>query len=339
MSTKITLQFKSQVIEVGSLTDKDINYGRLLATAKKVFALPSNKPVVLQYKDDEGDLITVSSQADIAEALLQAKSTKKMQFYVNDSGVVDYGFELVDDNLGSDVDQKKPDSPQDATSTTPLAESAPVANPSAFGVSEIIDDRVKILSRRLLAEFVRHETLPDRSVHSTNTRLTKTWVVENIGACTWPEGCVINWMSGDECLKSRGFLTAAVLPGEKARASIDIVLPSRPGRYTAFFQLANPSGKESFGPHLWIDVIAGQEEDQADMKQSEKPIEPKSAPAQQKPQPQQPSCPQTFGKYNAPMKQLWDMGYRDLGLNVYLLDQNNGDIQKVVLQLVEKSGK
>jgi hypothetical protein len=143
------------------------------------------------------------------------------------------------------------------------------------------------------------------------------------------------YSSGDKVFEAREFITRAVYPGEEVDLSVDVTTPARAGRYTTFYRLAVPSGKQSFGPHLWIDVevrgSAASNRDDSKVVEipKPKPVEPAFV------VPEESQCPQTFGKYNEGMLQLWNMGYKDTGRNLYLLDKYNGDTQSVVLFLIE----
>lgn len=49
--------------------DVPIEFAALSATVRSLFSLPPNAPMVLKYQDNEGDLITVSSDVELVEAI------------------------------------------------------------------------------------------------------------------------------------------------------------------------------------------------------------------------------------------------------------------------------
>ena len=322
MSLIVSFKRGEDVRSFGPMKQSDASFVNLKNTAAKCFKLKPASSIdnySLQYADDEGDLIRLATDADVVEAfsLYTAAKRKEIVISLENASSADFGFELVDDEFSS-----KP-------KTTMVVDKP---SPDTFPViSKAAEEKAAPhpLLNTLLAQFVEHVTLPDRIVLQGGDRARKTWRVRNIGACAWPEGCVVSFSSGDDCFKAREFITKSIEPNSTVDVSIDITIPSKQGRYTSFFHLTDPSGKKAFGPHLWIDVVvAAPVEEKAVSKTVEPPKPVVQAPSAHE-------CPQTFGKYNEGMLQLWKMGYKDCGRNLYLLDKFNGDVQSVVLFLIE----
>jgi len=292
MSVRVELYFKSLAPVRLALQRNSINYSSLVSSAIDGFKLNPKSKLSFTYQDEEGDHITATSDGDIAEALMMCHDILKLSISENTK---DDGFEVVNP---TPAEEKQPIKAADASSSHPLL-------------------------KKLLGEFVSHETLPDRvKIAASGSVATKSWKVKNIGAVAWPEGVTVSFVSGDESLRARGFVLESVAPDAEAIVSVDVVIPNATGRYTAFYRLS-VRGDQYFGPWLWMDVeVVAKAVD--DSKQAPSVVIEEEA-----------ECPQTFGKYNAAMLQLWKMGYRDCGLNLYLLDKKNGDVQSVVLYILD----
>jgi len=115
------------------------------------------------------------------------------------------------------------------------------------------------------AAFVTDVTLPDRSEVAPGQTLIKTWSINNCGAQSWPEPTVLLFLRGHRELipgAQEEFPVQSAKPNETVEVSAEIVTPSTPGRYTAFFRLAD-SERNMFGPRMWVDLIISGENSSA----------------------------------------------------------------------------
>jgi len=336
----LIIKFKlgEEIRSLGALNASNASFDALRQAVMRCFKLKALNLVdkySLQYADDEGDMIRISNNDDLQEAYALYSDAGKSELIIHlaSANAADFGFELVDDD-----DKALLNKSTVIANSRKSVEAAPVAptvvREVVFEQKEIVVYKDHPLLNVPLAEFVQHLNYTDRSKVDANSRIRKTWRVKNIGACAWPDGCILMYSSGDKVFEAREFITKTVHPGDEIDLSIDVTTPARGGRYTTFFRMMTPNGKQAFGPHLWIDVnVHAFEEVELKKVESPKPT----------PKPAEPAvvdspvaeCPQTFGKYNAGMLQLWNMGYKDTGRNLYLLDKYNGDTQNVVLFLIE----
>jgi hypothetical protein len=100
-------------------------------------------------------------------------------------------------------------------------------------------------------------TLPDRSEVSPGQTLIKTWSINNCGAQAWPEPTKLVFLRGHRELipgAQEEFPVQSAKPNETVEVSAEICSPVAPGRYTAFFRLAD-SERNLFGPRMWVDLI------------------------------------------------------------------------------------
>jgi len=100
--------------------------------------------------------------------------------------------------------------------------------------------------------------LPDRSEVETNSTIIKTWAVKNAGTQQWPEGTQLIVVRGDFELSSQEeFPVPLAKAGETVEVSAVLNVPSKHGRYSVYFRLADVD-RNVFGPRIWCDIIAVQ---------------------------------------------------------------------------------
>jgi murein DD-endopeptidase MepM/ murein hydrolase activator NlpD len=102
--------------------------------------------------------------------------------------------------------------------------------------------------------------------------LIKTWSINNCGTQQWPEPTVLVFLRGHRELipgAQEEFPVQAAKPNETVEVSAVITTPAAPGRYTAFFRLAD-SERNMFGPRMWVDLIIPGESVQVDAGKSPK---------------------------------------------------------------------
>ncbi len=92
-------------------------------------------------------------------------------------------------------------------------------------------------------EFVKDVTIPDGTKITGGTSFTKTWRLRNAGSCTWTTEYDLAFVKGDQMSAPNYVdMPKAVKPGETIDLSVDMIAPSAPGKYTAYFMLVNQNG-------------------------------------------------------------------------------------------------
>jgi hypothetical protein len=92
------------------------------------------------------------------------------------------------------------------------------------------------------ADFVS-ESIPDGMEFEPDTAFTKSWRLENDGACTWTTGYSLVFDHGD--LMSAPIeipLPGSVAPGQEVDVFVDMVAPSSEGTYMGHWMLRNDTG-------------------------------------------------------------------------------------------------
>jgi len=213
--------------------------------------------------------------------------------------------------------------------------------------------------------FIKDVTIPDGAQVAPSEKITKTWQLVNKGETDFPEGSKLIFLRGDrEMSVAEEFPVPLARSGETVDVSALIVTPPTPGRYTAYYQLADKD-RNRFGPRLWVDLTVG-EQKQGEGKETKAAIPtpaisatPKIAPAASpaastaspKPVSAQVATPPPISlaaapdakkseeeklkeKYSEHLNALGKMGFDKVPLNLYLLQTHQGKLQNVVEALL-----
>jgi len=186
------------------------------------------------------------------------------------------------------------------------------------------------------ADFVQDVNIPDGSVVGPGT-VIKQWKLKNAGSAKWPEGSKIIFLRGArELLSEREEFEAPLAePGQVVEVAVPLVVPEKPGRYSAYFQLADKD-RNVFGHRFWVELV---------VKEEEKRIQPApSAPAKEPVVEVKEKVAQGLtntiptpapSKHAASLSVLEKMGFVNEKLNVSLLERSQGNIEQVVTWLLE----
>ena len=103
-------------------------------------------------------------------------------------------------------------------------------------------------------------TIPDNTIMLPNQAFTKTWLVINLGTCTWDSSYQLVFdhkdLMGIPAGYSQPLTSEKVAPGQYVKVSVDLTAPSMPGTYTAFWRFRD-ANKNLFGvegENPWIVV-------------------------------------------------------------------------------------
>merc|ERR1711933_396026 len=120
---------------------------------------------------------------------------------------------------------------------------------------------------KVMAEFVSDVTLPDRSYYPTDTVLTKTWKMRNNGENEWGVAVELVFFKGNESLTlEKRYPVINAQSGQEVEVSAVIKTPKKPGRYCSYYRLQRNG--EYFGPRVWVDIFACDEQDTLSMNRS-----------------------------------------------------------------------
>ena len=92
------------------------------------------------------------------------------------------------------------------------------------------------------------------------TSFSKTWRIENVGACTWTRQYALTFFSGNSLgARYTHNLQQPVNPGEMIDLTVDMVAPQNVGLYQSNWMLSDPEGNLfGIGPHgdapFWVRI-------------------------------------------------------------------------------------
>ncbi len=107
------------------------------------------------------------------------------------------------------------------------------------------------------AELVKHVSIADGTVIEPGGRIDKVWKVKNTGTCTWGEGYLLVFYSGDQMRAPDYQALPGTAPDKTTNIGVTLFAPFAPGTYTAAFRLKSPAG-EYFGPELGTTIVIEQ---------------------------------------------------------------------------------
>jgi next-to-BRCA1 protein 1 len=124
------------------------------------------------------------------------------------------------------------------------------------------------IEEELIAHFVC-DSVPDGSVLPTGCVFEQTWTLRNGGTKSWPAGCTVKFVGGDnmcavdpehpasvhELVSAAESTTcySEVAPGQEFGFTVLMRTPQRAGKVISYWRLTGPTGNK-FGHRLWCDI-------------------------------------------------------------------------------------
>ena len=98
----------------------------------------------------------------------------------------------------------------------------------------------------------------DNSVVAPGESFTKTWLIKNIGSCTWGEGYRLVFSYGERMSGQAVPLEAAIAPGQEVEVSATFKAPDLPGTYFSSWTMQNAQGIPFLGndnKSLYVQIV------------------------------------------------------------------------------------
>jgi len=111
---------------------------------------------------------------------------------------------------------------------------------------------------RYLSRFVSDITIEDGTHTNPEQPFVKMWRMRNEGSVAWPEGARLIYVGGDKLSITDFIAIPTVEPNQEVDIAVDMVAPSKPGRYVSYWRLATPDGVR-FGQRVWADIVVAHE--------------------------------------------------------------------------------
>jgi len=186
---------------------------------------------------------------------------------------------------------------------------------------------------------VKNTNIQDGTVLKGGEKVTKTWMVRN-GDSKWSEGTRIIFLRGNRELlgEVEEFSVPLAAPGQEVELSCPILVPSKSGRYSAYFQLADKD-RQVFGPRFWIEFSVESATDGKQIKEDKVKEDKTTAKGIPSSVPRQETKQELPDKeaaiYSPQLATLEQMGFGNQSFLVTLLKKYKGNIGEVVRELLE----
>jgi len=217
----------------------------------------NEEAVTLKYYDNEGDLISLSSDLEL-----------------------EYAISLCSKNLLRLVMETRKDESFSTSWRDPPPEHGHFGNYGHFGRghfgrgghfggrmrgggrfpgNDVMSWRGEKLKKvkELDAQFVAHSLVEDNSSIPVGTKFLKSWRFRNIGSIPWPEGCSFIRVSklNNDLSAPESTVVPITGPYQEIDITVELKTPIVPGQYEVFFRLCTPWGKK-FGQRVRCRVVA-----------------------------------------------------------------------------------
>jgi len=186
----------------------------------------------------------------------------------------------------------------------------------------------------LLGRFVSNVTVKDGTHLAPGEKFIKTWRMRNTAAIPWPENTKLAFVGGDALSSIESVLVSEPVPAEKeVDISVEMVAPSKSGRYVSYWRLTQPDGNR-FGQRIWVDIVVSEDAVQS----NEAPKEEAPAPLEVRtPGPVQLPKPEVATPIEPPhpaLVQLKELGFSNEAQIKALLAEHNNDFEATLEALL-----
>jgi len=332
--------------------DQTTSFSLLVSQIQDLFSLGSN-PYSLKYRDEEGDLISITRDSELLEAVrlqLKANSSILRLFIIvplQQPQAMAIGETLPSPTPTPEVplvpsfyhDHQRyryhGNSGGEFRGRCARHEAKRQLKGEMLQLKQVYKDEKRSwkdsrLETRLDARFVKDVSFPPHSKIAGSTSFVKTWRVRNDGSSPWPAAfCRVEFKKGDKMSalsNSFSLSTKDIAVGEELDISIALVAPANPGKYVAVWKLTTdaPGGYKNrvFGHPLKLKIrVPGPDSGSSSSSDSEGGHAGKKEKRQ------------SFGQL---LSQLDQMGFTDKKTNIRLIKETHRDVDKVVALLVQQ---
>ena len=154
------------------------------------------------------------------------------------------------------------------SSTNASTQVQTVADKTEASKQEIVE-KASTGSTHDLQAWFECDSTPDGSSFAPNRLVSQSWTLRNPGPNTWPAGCAVHFIGGDDMrnlddkhpspvsamtiANRSNVLEHALEPGKTATFTVTLKSPAREGRAISYWRLKTDDGLP-FGHKLWCDI-------------------------------------------------------------------------------------
>lgn len=343
-TTSIKAQFNGQYRR---FTLQSNSFDALAETIRTMFNISEALEVRVRYLDDEGDEITVSSDAELASAVQMSsgclkisvvalqKETKQINSTVPTSVVI---ISEAKEPQAEPATKPRNQMPDFVREIIKQKQANKKEKPIKAAKPQKLDEKPNRSAHR--ARLVTALDAPDCEEFAPDVLFTKSWKLRNVGALPWSTEFKLIRVQKDTGGMSQVDtvpITHEVAPNEKYEVSVPMRAPNQPGTYECFWRMADNEGKK-FGPRLIckINVVAEQpekssDEETVDLSTSNVSVDRKQLALARK--------QERMNKYEAQITELRKLGYKPNNQHLRLLAEYDGDVNRVVAFIAQKKAQ
>jgi len=209
----------------------------VMAQVHAIFNVPEATPIHLSYRDEDGDNVRLSTDAELAFVL-----------QLHAEGAISGSTLRLYASTGDEASK---------TSTKPVTRNGPqtmMGMRSTQVQFKCVGGRGKTRAR-----FIKDVTVEDSQRVEAGARFTKTWRFRNDSELAWNRGTVLLFLPrNSDDLNSPAKVTipheGEVKPGQEVDISVDLTAPMQAGRYIAYYRLFDPVEAQRFGQRVWVQI-------------------------------------------------------------------------------------
>ncbi len=256
-TTSIKAQFNGQFRRFALQSN---SFDALAATIRTMFNISEALEVKVRYLDDEGDEITISSDAELICALQSSAGCLKISVVALQKEMQQIN-NTVPASVGIVSEEKESQAEQDAKPRKQMPDfvreiiKQKQANKKEKPVKAAKpqkpndnDEKPNRSAHRV--RLIAQRDAPDCEEFAPDVLFTKSWKIRNIGALPWSTEFKLIRVQKDNGAMSQVDavpITREVAPNEVYEVTVPMRAPNQPGSYESFWRMTDNEGKK-FGP-------------------------------------------------------------------------------------------
>jgi len=184
----------------------------------------------------------------------------------------------------------------------------------------------------LFSRFVANVSIRDGTQFEPGESFVKIWKLRNEGNIAWPENTRLGHVGGDKLSTIEAVTVPALPPGQDVDVVVDMVAPTKAGRYVSYWRLAQPNG-ERFGQRVWVDIVVEPKKSTETVEESTPETIEESVPETMQVSPPSQEESNLFENLEQNVNELINLGFSDSGLIKALLEINENNLEKTMEDL------
>lgn len=224
-----------------------ISFNLLVNTLMYLFEFSSSDEFLINYKDEDEDLVCISSDMELQYAIRKFFKDSHLRLYLTERVV------LHRDSFKTPRNDKSYQTEESYTDFSYISPKKQITEEN-YTESDIKCNE----SGKVLAKFVKDVSIPDCTCMWPNTSFVKTWRFKNTGNRPWPKGSQLVFIGNSDKMSGPDYVSIpesiTVKPGDNIDISVPLVAPPKPGRYLGYWRMRDRKSRMFFGQPVWVKI-------------------------------------------------------------------------------------